>query len=110
MTLASNVTAVAAYAPPVSAPPRQSIVLFTLDGRPISGGIAEFAGSASLWSATIRVLDRPGSVARHFFADGVRDVIVRLADGRTVRARLTGTRFLASSERVCTLAGAERIS
>lgn len=110
MTLATNVTAVAAYAPRVSAPPRQPITLLALDGRLISGGVAEFAGGAEGWTATMSALDRPGSVAMHYYAGGVREVIVRFDDGRSARARLKGTRFLASSERVCELAGATRIA
>lgn len=110
MILATNVTAVASYAPAVSTPTRQSITLLALDGRRISSGVAEFAAGAAGWTATMSALDRPGNVATHFYADGVREVIVRFADGRTVRARLSGTRFLASSERVCELTGPARIA
>lgn len=112
MTLATDAhPSTAKLAPAVSAPlAPQPVALSTIDGRLVSGGIAEFHGAATLWSATLRLLDRPGNVATLFFAQGVRDVLLRLADGRTVRARLAGTRFLASAERVCQLTGVDRIA
>lgn len=87
----------------------QAATLSTLDGRYITGGIAEFTGTPLQWGATLRHLDRPGVVASMYFAEGVRDVIVKLEDGRQGRARLTGTSFIASTQRVCQLTGTERL-
>ena len=88
----------------------QPAAIHTLDGRQITAGVVEFSGNAVKWNATLRNLDRPGLVATSFFADGVRDVILALEDGRRARARITGTSFLASSQRVCQLQGLERIA
>ena len=85
---------------------RQAATLSTFDGRYVTGGIVEFDGTPREWSATLRDLDRAGSVASLFFAEGVRDVIVRLEDGRRARGRLTGTTF-ASAQRACTIVGTE---
>lgn len=87
----------------------QAVTISTFDGRYITGGIATFAGSPLKWSATLRHLDRPGVVASVFFTEGVRDVIVKLEDGRQGRARITGTSFIASAQRVCELMGGERL-
>lgn len=87
----------------------QAATLSTLDGRYVTGGIAEFDGTPMQWGATLRHLDRPGVVASLFFAEGVRDVIVKLEDGRQGRARITGTSFIASTQRVCRLVGTERM-
>ena len=87
----------------------QPATIASLDGRIISGGTIDFTGTPSAWSGTLRNLDRPGQVATGFFADGVRDVIVTLRDGRRGRARITGTSFVASSQRICHLEGIERI-
>ena len=87
----------------------QAATLSTLDGRYITGGIAEFTGNPLQWGATLRHLDRPGVVASMFFAEGVRDVIMKLEDGRQGKARLTSTSFIASAQRVCQLAGSERL-
>lgn len=87
----------------------QAATLSTLDGRYITDGIAEFTGTPLQWGATLRHLDRPGVVASMFFAEGVRDVIVKLEDGRQGKARITGTSFIASAQRVCQLTGAERL-
>jgi hypothetical protein len=81
----------------------------TLDGQTVTAGTIEFSGTPAAWSATLRNLDRPGQIATRFFAEGLRDVIVVLQDGRRGRARITGTTFLASAQRVCTLNGVERI-
>lgn len=86
---------------------RQAATLSTCDGRFVTGAVAEFEGSPRDWSARLGELDRPGNVASLFFAEGVRDVIVRLEDGRRARGRLIGTTFLASAQRVCTVAGSE---
>ena len=88
----------------------QTATISTLDGRYITGGIADFRGTPGAWSATLRHLDRPGLVASLYFADGVRDVMVRLEDGRRARARITGTSFIASAQRVCSLTGAEALA
>ena len=93
-------------APPQTAQPAS---IFTPEGRFVTGGIADIAGSGARWSATLRHLDRPGLVASLYFTGGLRDVVLRLRDGRRARARITATRFAASSQRVCELQGAEHI-
>jgi hypothetical protein len=52
-------------------------------------------------------MDRPGTVATMYFSGGVRDVIVRLEDGRRGQARIAGTSFIAASQRVCDLIAEE---
>jgi hypothetical protein len=88
----------------------QPAAIHAVDGRIITTGTAEFTGNPGAWRATLRNLDRPGQVATSFFAEGVRDVILALEDGRQARARITGTSFLASSQRVCQLEGLERLN
>ena len=62
------------------------------------------------WTATLTKLERPGVVASMFFAQGLREVTLRLDDGRTARARIAGTTFVAASERVCHLIGLEPLA
>ena len=68
---------------------RQAATLSTCDGRFVTGGTVEFEGSPRDWSARLGELDRPGNVASLFFAEGVRDVIVRLEFVTEPRVRLT---------------------
>lgn len=113
-TLGTEPVSIAASsaAPTIKATPgTQTAALHTLDGRYIAAGVVEIdATAAPAWSATVRHLDRPGAIATLFFSEGIRDVMVRLQDGRRARARLTGTSFLASSERICRLEGRERLA
>ncbi len=112
-------TSVTRIAPPFSTLPvvpapaktenAQRAALTTSDGRPITNGTIELLRTATTWSATLRNMDRPGVVASAYFADGVRDVEVSFEDGRRCRARITGTSFIATSERVCFLTGIEPI-
>jgi hypothetical protein len=88
---------------------RQQASLYAHDGRLVTRGVVEFDGTPGAWSATLSQLDRPGGVATMYFAEGMRDVELRLVDGRRARARLTGTSFIAASQRVCHLAGMERL-
>ncbi len=85
----------------------QYATISTADGRFMTGGLALITGAGPKWRATIAQLDRPGHVAGMYFAGGVREVLLRLEDGRSARARITGTSFIAASERVCDLAGLE---
>ena len=85
----------------------QPAAIATPYGRFVTGGIVEITGDGAEWSATLRKLDRPGVIAAAYFADGVRDVLLMLEDGRRARARITGTTFIAASERVCQLNGLE---
>lgn len=94
---------------PTPSGPQYSTV-WTTDGRFVTGGMAEIAGNGNGWSATLDRLDRPGHVASMYFASGVREVLLRLDDGRSARARITGTSFIAASERICTLAGLEQLA
>ena len=78
-----------------------------LDGRFVTGGMATISGRRDSWRATVRQLDRPGVMATMYFAEGTRDVVLRLADGRRARARIAGTSFNADRQRVCELSGIE---
>ncbi len=93
---------------PVTRGPQYSTI-WTLDGRFVTGGMADIDGAGINWRATLGRLDRPGHVASMYFGGGVREVLLRLDDGRSARARITGTSFIASSERVCMLAGIEQL-
>ena len=75
----------------------------TPDGRFIAGGIIDITRDGGGWQGRMRHMDRPGMVATMYFSGGVRDVIVRLEDGRRGTARITGTSFIAASQRVCDL-------
>lgn len=81
--------------------------LCSAEGVYISAGLAEIRTGDGGWTAVVRKLERPGHVASAYFAGGLREVVLRLDDGRTARARLTGTSFIAASERVCELVGVE---
>lgn len=94
---------------PLTREPQYSTV-WTMDGRFVTGGMAEIDGAGIHWSATLGRLDRPGHVATMYFNGGVREVLLRLDDGRSARARITGTSFIAASERVCQLAGLEQLT
>lgn len=96
--------AVDAAAPPDTVP----ATLYKSDGRYITGGVARFRHEPSGWTATLDHLDRPGLVASLYFVDGLRDVLVGWADGRRARARISATRFDATS-RVCDLDGVDAI-
>ena len=94
---------------PATVGPQYS-TLWTTDGRFVTGGIAAIDGAGSRWRATVGRLDRPGHIASMYFAGGVREVMLRLDDGRSARARITGTSFIASAERVCQLTGLEQLA
>jgi hypothetical protein len=95
----------AAAAKIVALPVRAAATISTTDGQLITAGTLEFTFSAEGWSGRMRHLDRPGQVATMYFAEGVRDVIVELEDGRRSRARITGTSFIAALQRICDLTG-----
>jgi hypothetical protein len=84
--------------------------IYTLEGRLVTSGVATLTGTSSEWTATLAKLDRPGMVAALFFSEGLREVRLRLDDGRSARARITGTTFVASAERVCDLASLEPLA
>jgi hypothetical protein len=84
--------------------------LSTTAGDAITAGTAHITLTADGWSARVSGLDRPGQVAAMYFAGGVRDVLVRLADGRTGRARIARTSFIAAGERICDLTGIEPLA
>jgi len=84
--------------------------VMTLDGRFVTGGLAEIARDGACWTATLKHLDRPGLVASMYFGEGLRNVVFRLHDGRSAKARIAGTSFLANSQRICTLTGIEPLS
>ena len=113
MIPARDLTTIAQSAPvpslPITRGPQYSTV-WTTDGRFVTGGMAEIDGAGMNWRATLGRLDRPGHVASMYFGGGVREVLLRLDDGRSARARITGTSFIASAERVCQLAGLEQLT
>lgn len=91
--------------------PAVQATIFTPAGRRVTGGLAEVAPSLEGgWTALVRSLDRPGAVASMYFSEGLRDVVVQFGDGRAATARITGTSFLANSERICRLAGDEPLA
>ena len=79
-------------------------------GEHITVGSVDIIGTTDSWSATISRLERPGVVASMFFAQGLREVTLLLDDGRTARAQIAGTSFIAASERVCQLIGLEPLT
>ena len=79
----------------------------SLDGRLLTRGLAEIAEAGGRWTARVTQLDRPGVIASMFFSERARDVVLRMDDGRHARARISGTSFIAASERVCDLTGVE---
>ena len=91
--------------PIVDAPCTVHATIATRDGRYITGGMLEITESGSCWRGRMRDLDRGGLVATMYFSEGVREVVVRLEDGRRGVARITGTSFIAASQRVCDLDG-----
>ncbi|MEX2247478.1 MAG: hypothetical protein WEC75_12425 [Dehalococcoidia bacterium] len=76
----------------------------TLDGRMLTRCLAEVTSAAAGWTATLSQLEEPGQVAAAYFAGGVREVLLRLEDGRTGRARMSATAFV-DGQRVCRLSG-----
>jgi hypothetical protein len=88
----------------------RAATLSTLDGDVITHGVAELRGTAEAWTATMANLDQPGAVAIAYFAQRIREVIFSLNDGRSARARLSGTSFAAASQRVCELQGLEPLT
>jgi hypothetical protein len=87
----------------------QRASLTTLAGRTVTSATADIAGGHAGWTATLSALSRPGRVASLFFSEGVREVILRLADGRRAKARLRTTAFV-GGERVCQLTGLEPLA
>src|SRR5689334_20295363 len=59
--------------------------LATLAGKPLCTGTLHISWDGS--SAILTSLDQPGAVAAAYFVDGLRDVVLRLADGRSARER-----------------------
>jgi hypothetical protein len=71
----------------------QPAALLTRDGRFVTRGVVELEQRDGCWAGVLRRLDAPGLAASLYFGSGVRDVMLRLADGREVQARLTDTQF-----------------
>lgn len=86
------------------------MTMTTTDGRFITRGRAAVEQRDGAWSALIRSLDRPGQLAATYFGEGVRDVVLRLADGRRGRASIAATSFFPSGERVCRVDGTEPLA
>lgn len=91
-------------------PQRFAATLLTLDGKYITAGLADVDTEGSSWRARVRHLDRPGVIASMYFSEGIRQVLLRLDDGRRGVAQITGTSFLAGSQRVCDLRGQEALA
>ncbi len=100
------------FVPPTPVPATELFgAIATDDGRYVTGGVVDIEQSdAGTWTATLRRLDRPGVVASMYFGDRLREVELRLEDGRRARARITGTTFIAGNERVCELSGLEELT
>jgi hypothetical protein len=79
-------------------------------GEHITAGSIDLHHTGDAWTATMSRLEQPGVVAAMFFAQGLREVTLRLADGRSAPARIGGTSFTAASERVCELIGLELLA
>jgi hypothetical protein len=109
-TFEQTETAALPRTPAATPPPAFAATITTCDGRPITGGLALVRDQIAGWTATLTQLDRPGMVASAYFGDRVREVILRLSDGRHARARITGTTFVAAAERVCELSGLEPLT
>jgi hypothetical protein len=84
-------------------PVRVVATISTTDGRFITGGTLDITAAAAGWRGRMRHMDRAGTVATMYFGGGVRDVVVRLEDGRQGIARIAGTSFIAASQRICDL-------
>jgi hypothetical protein len=84
--------------------------LATMAGEVVAAGLVEIKEQAGSWTATLTRLDRPGVIANLFYGRGVRDVTLRLDDGRAASARITATAFVAGGERVCQLTGLEPLA
>lgn len=105
---AERAAAAAAGLTVAAAPARSPASVATPDGRVVARGVVEF-DAGTPWRGRLRQIDRPGVVASLYFAQGVREVVVELADGRSARARIGGTHF-AGGERVCQLTGVEPLA
>ncbi len=92
-----------------AAPESHAATISTVDGKFVVSGMARIEGGGADWRGTLTQLDRPGLVASMYSTGGIREVLLRLGDGRSARARITGTSFIVSSERICELAGLERL-
>jgi hypothetical protein len=92
------------------APSLQAATVATASGELITGAVARISQDGARWTAMLSDLDQPGLVASMYFSAGLRDVILRLADGRSARARITGTTFSASSSRTCELVGIDPLA
>jgi hypothetical protein len=88
----------------------QAATVATASGELITGAVARISQDGARWTATLSDLDQPGLVASMYFSAGLREVTLRLADGRRARARITGTSFGASSSRTCELVGIEPLA
>ena len=81
-----------------------------LDGRVLTRCVAELLEAPGRWTGRLTQLDRPGVIASMFFAERARNIVLRLDDGRHAQARIASTSFIASSERVCNVAGVEPLA
>jgi hypothetical protein len=79
----------------------------TLHGEHVTAGTVELSFGAEAWTARLTKLERPGVVASMFFGHRLREVILRLEDGREARARIVTTTFVTGGERECQLVGLE---
>ena len=109
-SIESMITARAAAPIESPKPVRLAATISTADGRLVTGGTAEIAGTRVAWTAVVRQLDQPGAIASLYFGEREREVILGLADGREARAKIAGTSFIAAGERVCRLTGLEPLA
>jgi hypothetical protein len=87
----------------------RTATIATAKGDFLSGGMARLREKADGWTAVLSGLNQPGILASLYFGSGLRDVILRLDDGRRAKARITSTRF-AGGERICEIVGVESLA
>lgn len=104
----ADITSAAYPAHPCNA--RLGAAVEALDGRVLTRCVAELREAPGRWTGRLTQLDRPGVIASMFFAERARNIVLRLDDGRHAQARIASTSFIASSERVCDVAGTEPLA
>lgn len=104
----ADITSAAYAAQPRKA--RLGAAVEALDGRVLTRCVVELLEAPGRWTGRLTQLDRPGVIASMFFAERARNIVLRLDDGRHAQARIASTSFIASSERVCDVAGVEPLA
>ena len=74
-------------------------------GQPVAQSRADIEDAGASWTGVLRAVDRPGNMASLYFGGGAREVVLRLPDGRSARARIERTSFAPPAHRVWHLRG-----